>query len=223
MLIFLILILGVTLGAIVNNIFGSKKITNIENKNQLAILAKDGQIKDVQFKLYEAENERNYYHAVAVNLQLQADSISKALEISKAETAKVKGSLKKFTNSELVTIANKEYGGSDTTKLEILLSRPTTEFLIESAITVKSLHKQLDLALVLNSNYVSQLDNDKQIFKTYDKSIILLKEENQLVNEKFQISEKNFERYIKKTKREKLATKIVIGVIAGAAVYGFTK
>lgn len=210
-------------GWIVSDSISGKTITKIEARRDAALNAKEEQIKAITLDLYRAQQERDYHQAIKVNLELKADSISKALAESQTEAKKIKNSLKKLTNDQLVTEANKEYGGLDTTKLEILLSRPTTEYLVESAKKVKSCRDQLNLALALNGNYVAQLNQDKQMFNSYDSSILGYESIIKYKDEEIKISIESLDKYKKKIKRERVLTKILIGAAAAGVLYGVTK
>lgn len=203
----------------------------------LLLLNKEAKPSDVELKLKQQETlVKSLYDSISksetsrANLLSERDSLIQVnhnaeskLDQSKKELAKIKGSTKNLTNSELVVEANELYGGSDTTKLEILLSRPTTEFLVESAKQVEILSNQLELSLSLNYSQAETIRLDEQVFKTYEDdkanyhSIIQSKDQSiSLV-----LSENN--KLDKRNRRQKTITKIAIGIGIGGLIYGITR
>lgn len=141
------------------------------------------------------------------------------LRSSEQQLKKIKGSLKELSNDQLVVEANKEYGGTDTTELTILLSRPTTEFLVESAKEIKILTNQYEFLKKLYSNtnemYIAQVAISNQ----HERDKEILTEIIDVRTEQLEISEEAYGRAIKREKKNKRNQKLVI--IGAAALLGY--
>lgn len=153
--------------------------------------------------------------------------LSRNLEKSTAKIKKIEGSLKKLSNDELVREANEMYGGSDTTELTILLSRPTTEFLVEEAKKTEILFASLEFSKSLNRNYQEQILLQAQSIDLHIKDKDTLREIIDLRNEQLAIETDAYNnlhrRYAKEIRKRKFQNKVLIGVGVGLLTYGLVK
>ena len=195
----------------------------VDNSHELEIAKLNKTIESYYDSLRQSERKLDTIVIVLKSKDKEAKNLVKSLEKTEKELKQVKGSLKNLTNNELVTEANQEYGGSDTTELTILLSRPTTEFLIESAKETKILASALEFSKSLNRNYSEQITLQQSAIKelTDDRNdfraIIELKDDHiEIQTDAYKSLSRKFER------RKKLEKGLII-VIGGLIIYSAVK
>lgn len=217
------LIVGIVLAGIVISYIANRAVSQIKIKRdtEIAILEKD--ITRLQDNIRISDSIQANLLIEKNRLQSEASNISKALTAKANELKQIKGSLKTLTNNELVTEANKEYGQADTTEISICLSRPTTEFLVESAKKVKNLNNQLELAFTLNRSYEAQLVVDSSLFVEYNKKEIdylaIIDKRNKQLN----VSNSAFNRLEKQNKRRSTIKTLIIIGLGAIIVHDVTK
>lgn len=199
-----------------------KTDSKIESMNT-ELIKRDSVVSSLRDSLDKTSAERDVFLYQRDQLVAESNDVRYQLAKKDRELRSIKGSLKNLSNNELVGEANKEYGGSDTTKLEILLSRPTTEFLVESSRELKVLQEKYLLVQALNGNFEAQLKLADQTIETYKQDSVVYESIIKQKDEQVFIAKSTANALDKKLGRHKKLEKILIGIAAGAVLYGITK
>jgi hypothetical protein len=184
---------------------------------------RDSIVSSLRDSLDRTQAERDVFLYQRDQLVEESNDIKYVLASKDKELRKIKGSLKPLSNDELVVEANKEYGGSDTTELTILLSRPTTEFLVESAKELRVLEEKYLLVQALNGNFEAQLKLADLTIDTYKTDSVTYESIIKQKDEQILIAKSTASALDKKNRRHKTFEKVLIGIAAGGILYGISK
>jgi hypothetical protein len=191
----------------------NNQIDKIELERNLQIERLNNIIQDKEDSINIISAEREVFLSQREELQDLADSLELSL---KKKQSRVKTTVAKLPDDEIIHLANKAYGG-DTTGTSLVIPKNTVVYLVDLSEEHRQVLQEFDILMKIKNNYYEQLQIDTAIFDKYESEIRF---KDQIIEASKQQTVISQEAYFKlrKAQRRKNTVKDIIIIGLGGLV-----